>query len=1030
MLRGLATARLCFLIPFVGTSGQAPAAPELDKQFAVLLFTDIVGSVEMQKKLGTAEYTQVVARHDQLIKEAFRDQHPPPVILNETGDGILAKFATPSDAVSAALRIQYLFSAENWEPAPVRLRIGLHSGEITEMAEEISGDTRVVGMAVNLAARVMDLANGGQILMTRGVFDDARQFISAHPQVGGLEDVGLPILQWPAHGRYLFKGHDEPMDIFEVGAEGIAPLRPPEGSAKAKRAVAADEEDTLGWRPGAGLEIPRRTDWVVVRKVGEGGFGEVWLAQHKTTKEQRVFKFCFDPERLRSFKRELTLFRLLRDTVGKRDDIAALHDVSVEAPPYYLESEWVPTGNLSQWAETQGGMDKVPLATRLDFFVRTAKAVSAAHSVGIIHKDIKPSNVLVVLEGDQPQPRLADFGIGTLYSDKHLEEMGITQMGFTQSLVAENESSRTGTRIYSAPEYIVGAPASVRGDVYSLGVMLYQLAAGDINKPLGSGWERDIEDELLREDIASAIDIDPERRFESAQHLAEQIESIPERRAAAAAQQARDHQAARRKKLLVLTTVGLGVFALAAGFLSYAFVQQRKALAHQKELEAKTRAFASDLEIRLAGQSLELRDGSLAVAHLVRALRNTPDNELAARALLATVAHSNFMTPTRTPIRAEQGGAYTYELSPDGSKVAAWRSEWNKNHYWSGAADQKVMVWDLERGISLTPEILSRSRNRQVYDFRHQASGSTQELPWAYFTNDDSYKTVFGKWDDLTPIEKEEAIYKTIMEKGGGFDGGGIEVDSLTFQTWDLRTGEMIDEVTDLVPIDQALAITLSYDESRILARDESGRLEVLDRRTGKPLSRQFVPPDRSPDLAEDTPDILRRERQVLRWIVGPEGRWIVAQTRGTVLEPDLYCYDLTSTDEQEPWVKIATTQGGFANEYGDVCAFAVSANKNRIAAFYNGMDNSMALGVWSIPEGERMLFIEERGSWYNRLALSPDGRLLVAASGADAFVFSVREKRAGRGGIVPCGRCRSDHFCSRWADCNGDPRRHRSNLG
>ena len=170
------------------------------------------------------------------------------------------------------------------EGEPLRVRIGLHLGEVTQMDEEVRGEKRAVGMAINIAARIMDLAEGGQILMTRPIFDDARQFVRQHPdaEAGDAADDDDMTLQWPAHGRYLFKGNDEALEIYEVGAQGIAPLSPPEGSEKAKRAVAADEEDTLGWRPGAGLEIPRREDWVIEKRVGAGGFGEVWLARRLT----------------------------------------------------------------------------------------------------------------------------------------------------------------------------------------------------------------------------------------------------------------------------------------------------------------------------------------------------------------------------------------------------------------------------------------------------------------------------------------------------------------------------------------------------------------------------------------------------------------------------------------------------------------------------------------------------------------------------------------------------------------------------
>ena len=487
-------------------------------------------------------------------------------ILNETGDGFLVRFQSSSDAVNTALRLQFCFHDEVAEGEAMSLRVGLHMGEVTEMQEQITGEIRAVGMAINLAARIMDLAEEGQILMTRAVFDDARQFTRHHPEIEGVDKV--PALQWPAHGRYIFKGNDEPMEIYGVGGDGIAPLKPPEGSEKAKRAVAADEEATLGWRPGVGLSIPRREDWVLERKIGEGGFGEVWLAENKKGYIQRVFKFCFDAERLRSFKRELTLFRLLQDALGNRRDIAALYEVSVEAPPYYLESEYVPTGNIGQWAESQGGIDKVPLKTRLDLIAKAARAVAAAHSVGIIHKDIKPSNILIAVEDGKPEPRLADFGIGTLADRSRLNDMDITNAGFTESVLMESESGSSFTHLYAPPEYLIGKPASVKGDIFSLGVMLYQLAVGDLSRPLGSGWRLGIKDALLADDIRRCVDVDPEHRFESASHLAAHLESLEQRRAKREEQKrlAKLKKLSERRKRTTIVTVGIvvGLAALVA----------------------------------------------------------------------------------------------------------------------------------------------------------------------------------------------------------------------------------------------------------------------------------------------------------------------------------------------------------------------------------------------------------------------------------------------------------------------------------
>ena len=622
------------------------------------MFTDIVGSVALQNKLGTERYTRFVQRHDEIFKSCLH--HTPSArILNETGDGFLVRFDTPTEAVNTALRLQAALHDEVCEGENMQLCIGLNLGAVTEMVEGVRGETRAVGMAINLAARVMDLAEGNQILMTRAVFDDARQFVREHPNHAA-------DLQWPAHGRYLFKGNDEPIEIYEVGAEGMALLSPPEGGGKAKRAVAADEESTLGWRPGAGIAIPRMEDWVVEEKLGEGGFGEVWLARHQTSKEERVFKFCFDPERLRSFRRELTLFRLLRDALGKRDDIAALYDVSIEMPPFYLESEYVPDGNLVQWITSQGGMEQVSLETRLDLMARTARAVDAAHSVGIVHKDIKPSNVLIALNKGEPRPRLADFGIGAVTDASALEEHGITQSGFTQSIVHDSESGKSSlTQLYAPPEYLIGGQPDPKGDIYSLGIMIYQLVAGDLKRPLASGWRRDIEDSLLTEIIENCVDIEPSRRFDSASQLAERLETLEERRRQLQERERLDQlrqQARKRRRLIAagcVVCLGLTVLSIILG-TSYvrqkqATIEQERATAEAQRLRAEARRLASQSDFLLASEHMAQDRRSTAIAFLARSLRSDPLNQTAATTLFAALANHRFEEPIHPPLQAYEG---------------------------------------------------------------------------------------------------------------------------------------------------------------------------------------------------------------------------------------------------------------------------------------------------------------------------------------------------------------------------------------
>ena len=495
--------------------------PLPEARFAVLMFTDIVKSTDLKKRHGMPAYTTSLQRHNALFEGIARGIAGMQII-KFTGDGYYASFTGVAEAVRFALLFQHTMRREPWTSIPLITRVGIHAGEITDT--EILGQADVLGPASDLTARVMSLAVGGQILLTRTPFDEARPFVREHPSVDG---EAAPALLWPAHGPYSIQGLDEPIEIFEVGAEGLAPLTPPPDSEKAKRAIRPGEEETLGWRPGVGLEVPGRAGWLLVERLGAGGFGEVWIAEHARLRDRRAFKFCFDDERLRALKREVTLTRLLRTALGERDDIVRIFELKLDEPPFYLESEVAPEGNILQWAERQGGLAAVPLATRLELLAATATALAAAHSVGVLHKDIKPSNVLIFLdESGAPRPRLVDFGIGTLADSAVLAQFGVTGMGFTQL----SQKDRGGTPFYRPPEYLAGRPYTVQGDIYGLGVMLYQMVIADAARPLAPGWERNVPDEFLRADIAACVDGDPTRRLPSATDLATRLRSLDSRR--------------------------------------------------------------------------------------------------------------------------------------------------------------------------------------------------------------------------------------------------------------------------------------------------------------------------------------------------------------------------------------------------------------------------------------------------------------------------------------------------------------------
>lgn len=317
-----------------------------------------------------------------------------------------------------------------------------------------------------------------------------------------------------------------------------------------------------------GQPVPGRERFRLRQQLGPSRGNEAWLARHDKTGELRVYKFGTNGERLAALKREATIYRVLHESLGERDDFVRVLDWNFEDAPFYLECEYAGI-DLANWAGSEAGLAALDQEQRLQLFLQIADSIVAAHGVGVLHKDIKPANVLIAPRAEGWQTRLADFGSSRLLEPGRLAELGITALGLTLTQATGDTSA---TPLYLAPELLAGQAPTVQSDVYALGLMLYQMLLGDLRRPLAPGWEADIADELLREDIAAATDGSPPRRLGSVGELCERLRGRESRRierahlneAVARAQRAEsrlERSRARRPWVvaaLLLLLVGLG----------------------------------------------------------------------------------------------------------------------------------------------------------------------------------------------------------------------------------------------------------------------------------------------------------------------------------------------------------------------------------------------------------------------------------------------------------------------------------------
>ncbi len=282
----------------------------------------------------------------------------------------------------------------------------------------------------------------------------------------------------------------------------------------------------------AGRPVPGREAYLLERPLGDAHSG-VWLARHAKLGQTHVFKFATDGAHLSALKREYAKYQVLMQKLGPREDVLRMLDASFQHGPLFVEYEFA-GHTLGEWASPGDHLSSMPQAARLDLFVQVAGAVAAAHSVGVLHEDLGPDKISVMqapaslaAAGEKRWlARVTGFG-GAPTADGHPLDAARSAAESPAPALPGGQGSRSS--LYLAPELLEGHAATMQSDVYALGLLLWQLLAGDMGRPLVTGWQREVEDELLREDILAATEVQPSKRLQSVAELQARIASLDAR---------------------------------------------------------------------------------------------------------------------------------------------------------------------------------------------------------------------------------------------------------------------------------------------------------------------------------------------------------------------------------------------------------------------------------------------------------------------------------------------------------------------
>ncbi len=520
------------------------------------------------------------------------------------------------------------------------------------------------------------------------------------------------------------------------------------------------------------------------RKLGEGGHASVYVATHAELGTQRALKFIrrASPEALERFRREARVHSAL-----DHPHVARVHDLFERHDIFVLVMEFVDGPTLDAWRAAHPGARDTALA----LLAQVCDAVAHAHSRGVVHRDLKPQNILV---GPGPHAFVTDFGVAKALDDSfETYEDALTHTG-----------SVLGTPAYMAPEQLRKAShVDARADVFSLGVILYELCCGQrpfsepnvfaLAEAIRAGVytpAREVVPELdprLDALITSCLERDPERRPQGVDALGEALRAITLAASVQAPTATTAGAPPERRVMRWATAAACLGLALAAAW--YARDQSERArLAGADAVDAiskERRAQRASLEARLRALATT-REGTAPAESLAlwRAAQHTWST-LGGDAGPAPMDH-------RTLARLMPRGAGAW-VFPAGDEVLSTAFRASDASVYAGTIDGKISRWSLETGERLA-HLDALEGTRLEHITLSPDGGSLVVQPNITYAATDAYpQTLFL---DAETLERRGAVSSHYTHLAPQFTANGDHVILFgtrgRIDTWDLRAGELV----------------------------------------------------------------------------------------------------------------------------------------------------------------------------------------------------------------------------------------------